>query len=117
MHDDHATDDDGATHYHFINGNVLDDVLSTAFPTTFSTTLPRRRSLDWFSMTLPRRRSLDWLSMTFPRRRSLNVLDDDSDILNHNNRVHVHPAVNDGLTAKDAIEIGMTGVEVCGSCQ
>ena len=100
MHDDHATDDDGATHYHFINGNVLDDVLSTAFSTTF-----------------PRRRSLDWFSMTFPRRCSLNVLDDDSDILNHNNRVHVHPAVNDGLTAKDAIEIGMTGVEVCGSCQ
>jgi hypothetical protein len=102
MQDDHAADDDSAPHYRFTDGDVPNGVLSTAFSTTFSTTFSQRRSLDWFSTM-------------FPRRRSLNVLDDDGDILNHNNRVRVHPTVNDGLTARGAIVIGMAGVEVCGS--
>ena len=139
MQDDHATDGDNATHYHFIDGDVPGKVLSTAFSTTFSqrrsldwfpTTFPRRRSLDWFPTTFsqrrsldwfpttfPRRRSLDWLPTTFPRQHSLNVPDADGEILNHSNRARVHPTVDDRLTARGAIVNGKTPIEVCGSFQ
>lgn len=42
------------------------------------------------------------------------VLDD---VLDHDNRVHVHPMVNNGLTARGMVKVRMTGVEVCGSFQ
>ncbi|KIM81962.1 hypothetical protein PILCRDRAFT_8216 [Piloderma croceum F 1598] len=112
---DRSYNDDSATHYRFINGDILNEDLSTAFSTTF----PRRRSLnvlDDDGDILDKDLSTAF-STTFPRRRSLNVLDDDGRILDHNDRVRVHPTVNNGLTARDAVVIRMTGVDVCSSFQ
>ena len=101
MHDDHATDDDSATDYHFIDGDVLDNILSTSFSwrilghvllTAFSTMFSWQHSFD-------------------------DVLDDNGDVLDDDNCVRVHPTVNNGLTARGVIKISMMGVEVCGYFQ
>lgn len=105
MHDGHTTDDNGATDYHFLDRDVLHDVLSTTFsPTTFS---PTTLSTTTFSTTF---------LTTFSRRPSLNnVLGDDGDVLDHDNRVRVHPMVNNGLIARGMVEVRMAGVEIYGS--
>jgi hypothetical protein len=48
-------------------------------------------------------------------RRSLNIFVGDGEVLNHNNRDDIYPAVNNGLTARDMIKVRIAGVEIGGS--
>ena len=106
MHDDQATDNDSAIDYCFVDVDILDNILST--------TICQRRSVDGFSTTICRGRPLD----VFSRTRSLNsVLDGDGEVLDHDNRVRISPAVNNGLTARGVIKVRMAGVEIGGSFQ